>query len=692
MALGGVLVTGFAAPALGIVHLDPKHEPFSITKAQTGIATSVGSIEFRAPEEGDDTTQGGLRRSGQASGVLLDAGNDRTWFVTAAHNLAPIGRFDSGDGSFQGVVTYALGDNYNTNLAVNISEWYISSFAGDGTGISGGDIAIVPLPFTPAEVAATGNARVPIFTRDTPQEFIDAIEGEIVEIVGFGQSGNGAQGAPLDDGDPVPLTFDGVRRWGQNRLELWTDNSIPRIFADERDNFVQMDFDVDRDDDLYDVTPNDPTDINAAREQTYALKNTGEFVISGGIEPRQIPEEDFRVPFEVGFSPGDSGGGVFLSDALVGLPISVRAVPLDGDGDADEDGVGFGYGSTAEFITLNDFAFNINTLITAAEQAEVDFANGARADPLLDDTELASMGWLYGAVDLNPIYNYPDQDEINNRRGNAVPPGPITSPLTGGDEDVSASTIGAEVLLNILEVSYYAGEQLSNVSKAKLIGILPVTASDDITDQELIDLINLPDITDSESLVSALDNDLGLFYDAPTIDRAIHASSTLRFIATNTDAGPRASSPTIDLDLIGDYDGDGGFDTDDIDAFIAEVAAGSEWADLDLDGDFDDDDTSAYVEGILGLLMGDANLSGQIEQGDLDAVLANWGQSGKGWADGSFGTDGFVDQADLDIILQNWGSTAAPSFAANPGVVPEPSSVAALAAIGAVALRRRRSA
>ncbi len=91
-----------------------------------------------------------------------------------------------------------------------------------------------------------------------------------------------------------------------------------------------------------------------------------------------------------------------------------------------------------------------------------------------------------------------------------------------------------------------------------------------------------------------------------------------------------------------------------------------------------------------GLLAGDYNDSGSVEQGDLDLVLNNWG--GPRTAGFVANADGFatanVDQEELDRVLNNWGSSNAPSFSGSP--VPEP-AVAALLGLGGLALTRRRS-
>ncbi len=78
-------------------------------------------------------------------------------------------------------------------------------------------------------------------------------------------------------------------------------------------------------------------------------------------------------------------------------------------------------------------------------------------------------------------------------------------------------------------------------------------------------------------------------------------------------------------------------------------------------------------------LLGDANLSGQIEQGDLDAVLQNWGRQDGTWVTGDYDGDGFVAQGDLDAVLQNWGAAAAPDLRGFS--LPEPVTAVQLTAL-----------
>ncbi|MEM9752521.1 MAG: SpoIID/LytB domain-containing protein [Planctomycetota bacterium] len=89
-------------------------------------------------------------------------------------------------------------------------------------------------------------------------------------------------------------------------------------------------------------------------------------------------------------------------------------------------------------------------------------------------------------------------------------------------------------------------------------------------------------------------------------------------------------------------------------------------------------------------LAGDYNGNGQVEQGDLNLVLNNWGATAGNVADEwRFGLPvGVVDQAELNGVLNNWGATQAPSFAGF--TVPEPAAALGLFGLLGTALRPRQ--
>ena len=111
------------------------------------------------------------------------------------------------------------------------------------------------------------------------------------------------------------------------------------------------------------------------------------------------------------------------------------------------------------------------------------------------------------------------------------------------------------------------------------------------------------------------------------------------------------------------------------------------------------------------LVPGDVNLDGQVDNSDIAAVLANFGNvtdpNLSRWTSGDVTGDGQVDNSDLATVLNNFGSVAAADQVFNAdhlsryGValegghfvaVPEPGTIGLIAAAGLLTLRRRRTA
>ncbi|MEM8494007.1 MAG: hypothetical protein AAF663_01310 [Planctomycetota bacterium] len=91
-------------------------------------------------------------------------------------------------------------------------------------------------------------------------------------------------------------------------------------------------------------------------------------------------------------------------------------------------------------------------------------------------------------------------------------------------------------------------------------------------------------------------------------------------------------------------------------------------------------------EVVAAALLGDFTGDGLVEQGDLNLVLNNWGET-RTFGDGAsvFSTS-VVDQEELNAVLNNWGQAAAPNFADSS--VPEPAW--ALGLLSAALLKRRQ--
>jgi hypothetical protein len=133
-----------------------------------------------------------------------------------------------------------------------------------------------------------------------------------------------------------------------------------------------------------------------------------------------------------------------------------------------------------------------------------------------------------------------------------------------------------------------------------------------------------------------------------------------------------------------DFDGDGSIGTTDVDLLVAEIAAGNNEPTLDLDGDgfVTDADLTLWLEQAgeanigpgISYLEGDANLDGNVNATDLNALGINW-QGTASWSGGDFTADGAVDAADLNLIGINWQK----SVLAAASSVPEPATGIVLA-------------
>jgi hypothetical protein len=130
-----------------------------------------------------------------------------------------------------------------------------------------------------------------------------------------------------------------------------------------------------------------------------------------------------------------------------------------------------------------------------------------------------------------------------------------------------------------------------------------------------------------------------------------------------------------------DFDDDGSIDTRDIDILVTEIAAGTNDPTLDLDGDgaVSDGDLTLWLsqagEANIGAgisyLLGDANIDGNVNATDLNALAINW-QGEASWSGGDFTADGAVGAADLNLLGINWQESVLAAPLASS--VPEPAS------------------
>lgn len=131
--------------------------------------------------------------------------------------------------------------------------------------------------------------------------------------------------------------------------------------------------------------------------------------------------------------------------------------------------------------------------------------------------------------------------------------------------------------------------------------------------------------------------------------------------------------------ITGDFDASGALDLADINALTTESASGNNTAGFDVTNDavVDKQDVTEWIKVLANSWIGDANLDGEFNSGDLVGVF----QAGKFeqevaavWAEGDWDGDGRFSSSDFVAAFQDGGFELGPRGEATASV-PEPASL-----------------
>ncbi|MEM1445987.1 MAG: choice-of-anchor tandem repeat NxxGxxAF-containing protein [Planctomycetota bacterium] len=89
-------------------------------------------------------------------------------------------------------------------------------------------------------------------------------------------------------------------------------------------------------------------------------------------------------------------------------------------------------------------------------------------------------------------------------------------------------------------------------------------------------------------------------------------------------------------------------------------------------------------------LPGDFDGNNQVEQGDLNLVLSNWGSARGNWENAEGFVTANVDQEELNRVLNNWGNSSVAPNLSGFAAVPEP-ALAGAVGLAVLGLRRRNT-
>ena len=152
---------------------------------------------------------------------------------------------------------------------------------------------------------------------------------------------------------------------------------------------------------------------------------------------------------------------------------------------------------------------------------------------------------------------------------------------------------------------------------------------------------------------------------------------------------------TWSVDQIGDYSADGTLDVDDLNLLTSAIRSGSTHRQYDVDqsGAVDSADRQFWVTDLKSTWIGDANLDGVFDSGDLVAAFSA-GKYDTGeqaiWSEGDWNGDDLFDSGDLVTAFSDGGYEMGARTAV--AAVPEPNSLALFVGLtlGTLGLVRRR--
>ena len=254
-------------------------------------------------------------------------------------------------------------------------------------------------------------------------------------------------------------------------------------------------------------------------------------------------------------------------------------------------------------------------------------------------------------------------------------------PLPAGDYRLTVKSTLLDALGRRLNARVDAPEGLDTIHNFSIV--VP-----SVGDRYLLDLATDQTVTLEvnsflESLllgVSTLDAELLVFRPDGTLLANNAGSPTMRdprieftagsagiyevLIAASSGQGAYVLTTDLVAPLDGDFDNDGDFDCDDINALTAAVALGSgdpTLFDLDGNGLVDNEDVTQWLAeaGSANLgpgrsyLRGDADLSGAVDGSDFSAWNGHRFTVNTNWCDGNFNADTLIDGADFSIWNTN---------------------------------------